>query len=321
MHVLYMQFLTIQALDRTVTQNKLHTSFQPHEKYIIASLFEKTDDAQRYFSIVSPRTIIKVWKNIISKHWTHKKRKPGRPPVSKAVKELILKLKKENFLWDSRRIRDELKKLSIDISHETISKILQHFRKTGDIKPSLSWKRFLTSNWSTLFACDFFTVTIFGMVTWYTFFIIEIKTRKIVQHCITTNPSIKFLRNQLSAFEDKHPGSTLIHDNSGELKWFPYDQYNFKDVSIVPYSPNMNAYAERFVRSVRQDCLDYFVIFTQGQLRRIIAAYIEYYNNYRPHQGLKGIPNGPPADFSKTGEIKKKPLLFGLHNHYYREAA
>ena len=96
--------------------------------------------------------------------------------------------------------------------------------------------------------------------------------------------------------------------------------YNFKHVSIVPYSPNMNAYAERFIRSARNECLDYFLIFTENQLRRIIRSYIDYYNNYRPHQGIKGIPNGPPEEFSKTGKIRRKPLLLGLHSHYYREA-
>ena len=73
--------------------------------------------------------------------------------------------------------------------------------------------------------------------------------------------------------------------------------------------------------SFREEYLDYFAIFTYGQLQRIIKSYIEYYNNYRPHQGLKGIPNGPPEPYPKTGEIKQKPLLFGLHNHYYRETA
>ena len=149
----------------------------------------------------------------------------------------------------------------------------------------------------------------------------ELETRKIVQYGITANPNIQFLRNQFSNFECEYPRATVIHDNSGELKWFPYKQYNIKDVAIVPYSPNMNAFAERFVRSIRQECLDYFVIFTYGQLRRIVKAYIDYYNNYRPHQGLKGIPNGQPKECSKTGVIKQKPLLFGLHNHYYREAA
>jgi len=81
----------------------------------------------------------------------------------------------------------------------------------------------------------------------------------------------------------------------------------------------MNAYAERFVRSVRRECLDYFVIFSQGQLNRIMQNYIEYYNNFRPHQGLKGIPNAPPEVLPKIGAIKQMSLLWGLHNHYYRE--
>jgi hypothetical protein len=125
----------------------------------------------------------------------------------------------------------------------------------------------------------------------------------------------------LSCFSEQFPNVHLIHDNSGELKHFPYQQYGIKGVATVPYSPNMNAYAERFVRSVRQECLDYFIIFTYGQLCRIIKSYVDYYNNYRPHQGIKGIPNGMSNHISKNGAIKQKPMVFGLHNHYYREAA
>ncbi len=82
----------------------------------------------------------------------------------------------------------------------------------------------------------------------------------------------------------------------------------------------MNAYAERFIRSIRKECLDWFIIFSEKQLRNIIKQYMEYYNNYRPHQGIKSIPDGrsPPQ---KSGIIKKKPLLFGLHHHYYRDAS
>jgi hypothetical protein len=148
----------------------------------------------------------------------------------------------------------------------------------------------------------------------------ELQSRKIVLHSVTSSPSMRFLRNQFSVFEYEHPSSTLIHDNSGELRWFPYGQYHFKHIGIVPYSPDMNAYAERFIRSVRRECLDHFVIFTQGQLRRVMQSYVDYYNNYRPHQGLKGIPNGPPEQNPGAGRIRQKPLVFGLHNHYYREA-
>ena len=321
LHALFMQSIALHALMRTLSQKGINVSFQPHEKFIISTLYKQTPRAWRFFSLASPNTILSAWKNAIAKHWSHPHKSQGRKPLSSAVKKLILKLKKENPLWGLRRIRDELRKISIYVSHETISKVLRHFRKIGDIQPTLSWKKFLSSHWNSLFACDFFTATTFSMVTWYVFFIMELKTRKIIQYGITANPNIQFLRNQFSVFEYEHQGATLIHDNSGELRWFPYNEYNFKDARIVPYSPDMNAFAERFIRSIRKECLDHFVIFTHGQLRNLVSGYIDYYNNYRPHQGLKGIPNGPPEPSSSTGEIKQKPLLFGLHNHYYREAA
>jgi transposase InsO family protein len=230
-------------------------------------------------------------------------------------------MKLDNPLWGCRRIRDELLKLNISLSHESISRILSHFRKTGDIKPNLSWKKFLSAHWNSLFACDFFTTDIFGFKRFYVFFIIQLNTRKIVQYSITTNPNIPFLRNQFSHFEYQFPDSYLIHDNSGEFKYFPYDQYNIKSIPTVPYSPNMNAYAERFVRSIRSECLDYFIIFNYSQLNKIVKEYVDYYNNFRPHQGLKAIPNAPPHDGNSSGKICKKPLLFGLHHHYFRESA
>ena len=305
---------------RYFKQHHIRSPFQPHEKYAVHSFFAMAKNPSRFFSLASPKTILSVWKHALSKHWHRSHISTGRKPLSTADKKLILKLKKENPLWGVRRIRDELRKLSIEVSHETISKILRHFRKTGDILPNLSWKQFLSSHWNSLFACDFFTVDTFGFKRFYMFFIIQLKTRKIVQYGITQNPSMQFLRNQFSVFEYEYPQATIIHDNSGELRWFPYKVYNIKDARIVPYSPDMNAYAERFVRSIRQECLDYFIIFTHNQLRRIVKGYLDYYNNYRPHQGLQGIPNGPPETGNSTGAIKQKPLLFGLHNHYYREA-
>jgi transposase InsO family protein len=315
--------IIIQKVLRVVEQNNIRNSFEPHEKYIISLLFEQTEHAERFFTLVSPETVLKIWKNAIANYWASftKKRKPGRPPVTKEIKELIIKLKKENLTWGSRRIKDELEKLFITVSHQTISKIIQHYRKNGCIKPNLSWKRFLSSHWETLFACDFFTVDTFGFKRFYVFFIMEIKTRKIAQYSITASPNIHFLRNQFSVFEHEHPNSTLIHDNSSELKWFPYSQYNFKHIATIPYSPNMNAYAERFIRSVRQECLNFFIIFSYNQLFKIIKGYIGYYNNYRPHQGLDGIPYGLPKECSTTGAIRQKPLVFGLYNHYYRQAA
>ena len=99
------------------------------------------------------------------------------------------------------------------------------------------------------------------------------------------------------------------------MKYFPYEEYEINGVVTTPYSPNMNVYAERFIRSVRQECLDWFVIFSEKQLRNILKSYVEYYNQFRPHQGLNAIPEGRPPDIS--GKIKRMLMLFGLHNHYY----
>ncbi len=171
---------------------------------------------------------------------------------------------------------------------------------------------------------------LFGFKRFYVFFIIELKSRRIVHYNVTQNPNIRFLRSQFSYFEELYPNSYLIHDNSGELKYFPYQEYEINGVATTPYSPNLNAYvgcipsnktgfcdqAERFIRSIRQECLDWFIIFSEKQLRNILRNYMEYYNKYRPHQSLKSIPEGKPPDVS--GKIKKMPILYGLHNHYYR---
>ncbi|WP_223292849.1 integrase core domain-containing protein [Breznakiella homolactica] len=150
---------------------------------------------------------------------------------------------------------------------------------------------------------------------------IEIASRKIIQFGVTDHPNRLFLKNQFIEFEYTHPGTTLIHDNSGEFRFFPYQDYSFNHVSILPYCPNMNAYAERFVRSLRQECLDHFIIFSFRQLRNLVSNYILYYNNYRPHQGINAIPNRPVPISNTIGKIRKQPVLFGLHNHYFRDAA
>ena len=102
---------------------------------------------------------------------------------------------------------------------------------------------------------------------------------------------------------------------------FPITWKNSDNAIGIPYFLDINAYAERLVCFAREECLDHFVIFIYGLLQRLIKSYIEYNNNYRPHQRLKGIPVAPAGTSPKDGEIKRKPLLFGLHSHYYSEAA
>ncbi len=193
-----------QRYRRYFNEKNIKLPFSIHEKWFIRSLYISTPKAQRYFTLVTPETILYIWKKAIRDYWTHGKvnvPKKGRPPITKAIKELIKNLKIDHYLWGCRRIQNELEKISIDISRETIRKVIQDYRKSGEIKPNYSWKIFLKSHWQSLFACDFFTVEIFGFKKFYVFFILELHSRRIEHYSITQNPNILFLRNQLSYFE------------------------------------------------------------------------------------------------------------------------
>ena len=312
-----------QYYRRYFKERNIRHPFELHEKWFIHTAYASDSCARKWFTLVKPETVLRSWKRAVAQHWTNsvkQKRKPGRPPITKVIKELIRDMKNTNFLWGIFRIHDELGKLNVDVSRETIRKTLADYRKSGEIKSNLPWSKFLKAHWASLFACDFFTIDLFGFSRLHVFFILELKSRKIVHWNVTEHPDIPFLRKQFSYFSDVYPDSYLIHDNSGELKWFPYTEYGIKGVATVPYSPNMNAYAERFVRSVRTECLDWMIVFNQTQLRNIMKEYVKYYNSMRPHQGLGRVPDGNQSE-RKTGRIRKERMLFGLHHRYYRETA
>ncbi len=98
-----------------------------------------------------------------------------------------------------------------------------------------------------------------------------------------------------------------------------YQSYGITDHPTCIASPNLNAYAERFVRSVRRECLDHFIVLCQRQLKNLMGEYIGYYNHRRPHQGLGNqIPSGRPPN--SQGAIRSRPVLFGLYRDYFRSA-
>ena len=247
--------------------------------------------------------------------------KSGRPPLTKKIKELILKIKNENILWGSRRIAGELKKLGIDISHVTVHRIIQAYRRNGYVKPIGSWNKFLKAHWESLFATDFFTVdTLFGK-RMYVLFIIQPKSRKLVQWRITENLTREFVRQQVIEFEEylNNEHAYLIPDNGSQYLGLDYSDYGITDKSTTERSPNMNAYAERFVRSIIQEAIDHFILVSEKQVKKIVDEYVIYYNKYRPHQGLGDIPE--KSAISSSGRVVCDDVLFGLHHHYYRDSA
>ena len=200
-------------------------------------------------------------------------------------------------------------------------RILADFRRRGTVRSSLSWRRFLATHIDSLFAMDFLAVDTVCGHRFYVLVIIAHKTRRVVHHAVTRYPNTTFLRQQLIHLRETVDGPIrLLHDNDPVFRFFPYDAYDITGVCNAIQAPNMNAYVERFIGSLRRETLDWFVIFGERQLKKILSSYIAYYNTRRPHQGInQNVPNGytPQTD----GTVVARPVLFGLHHHYERRAA
>ncbi len=325
-------FLTIavvkkenEILKRSISLQKRRIRLRKQDRVLLTIASRLSQLARGAVSIVQPETVLKWYRRLRRRFWTFPSmhRQTGRPRTPVEIRELVLKMKNENIHWGNGKIQGELLKLGIELDRRTTHQILADFRKQGRIQNGITWSKFIKSHVESLFATDFFTVdTLFGK-RFYVFFIPSyraLKTRTIIQFSITSNPTRGFVRQQMILFDEKAPGDKyLIHDNSPELKTFDYESYGIKDVPISTYAPNMNCFAERFIGSIRREALDWFVLFSERQSKRIISSNIHFYNELTTNQGLdQGVPDG--YESQKHGKVRSKPVLSGLHHHYYRVA-
>jgi len=309
-----------EILRRTVNFKKMKLKTARKDRFSLSLIAALSKRALSHMTIVKPKTLLNWQRKFIKNRWTYPKKKPGRKPVSKTVKYLILEMKQDNQLWGCIRISDELKKLGIDVHYTTVNRILQTFRKNGQIQPVGSWKKFLKSHWNSLFAMDFMNIdTLFGKRL-HLLLIMQMKSRMIVKWGLTEYPNREFVRQRIILLSEEFTEtSVLIHDNASVFKSIDYSNYGIKGVNTCIASPNMNTYVERLNGSIRREVLDHFLLITEKQIRKIISEYIDYYNNYRMHQGIGKTP--VPLDFPEIGVIKKKSILGGLHHHYFRSSA
>jgi putative transposase len=312
----------IEILTRKKGNKKLLLSFIDKLYFLFLHQISNLKD---HITIVKPETLLS-WQRLLIKHfWTFRSsKKVGRPLTPVDIKNLILRIKNDNLSWGIKKIQGELLKLGIELDRKTIRNIIRDFRKRGMVKKSISWKQFLSMHAQSIFAMDNFTVDTLTNVRYYVHFIIHHETRRIVQFAITTNPVREFVRQQIIRFSENInkascPSVFLIHDRAHEFD-FDYSSFGIRNIKTSVKSPNMNVIAERFIGSVRREALDYFLLVSERQIKRILTEYISYYNSKRPHQGLdQGIPLGYVPQ--SHGSVKSTPVLGGLHHHYFREVA
>ena len=252
--------------------------------------------------------------------------KRGHPPLNPEIVALIQQIATANRLWGAERFRGELRKLGWRVGKGTVLKYQRRFRPVRP--PSQIWKTFLRNHADAIWACDFIQVTDVFFRSLFIFAIIELGSRRIVHMGVTRHSTDAWVAQQLREATPFQQGPMyLIRDNDRKYgeRFATVARGTSIDIVCTPIrAPKANTICERFVGSVRRECLDHLLILDEYHLFRIMKAYIEYYNHYRPHQGLdQCIP--APVEISlpsvRLGPITAQPILGGLHHHYSQVAA
>ena len=267
-----------------------------------------------------------------------KKTKTGRPKTTAEIRELVIKIANETG-WGATRICGELKKLGCGvICRSTVQNILREYNLEPNPKRGPgSWHDFIHRHKDTLYACDFFTKKIWttsGLVEMYMLVFIHIGSRRIWVSRATANPNSEWVaqqaRNMCMVLEDDGiAASHLIHDRDTKFtKQFDgiFGSEGLEVIKLPFKSPNLNAHCERVIRTIKNEALDYFIVFGEDHLNHIVSSFVEYYNTLRPHQGVENVPlsGSVPEEQSVTvnpGEIVCREWLGGVLKHYERRAA
>ncbi|MDH3215712.1 MAG: integrase core domain-containing protein [Candidatus Krumholzibacteria bacterium] len=282
-------------------------------------------------TIVTPDTILAWHRRLIAAKWTYPRKRVGRPGVMKEIRGLIVRMAGENPSWGYARIQGALKHLDHRVARSTIAKVL----KEHGIKPSpdrpMSWRTFVRSHAHLIAAADFFTTEVWtahGLVRYFTLFVIDITTRRVHVIGTTANPTSAWMeqvaRNQKDCEEGFLNGKRfLIVDRDAKFsrKFKSILEGSGIEILLTSFlAPNMNAYAERFVRSIKSECLDQMIFLGRESLVRAIAEYAAHYHEERTHQGIGNIlisGTGP----ENAGIVETRERLGGLLKYYYRRAA
>ena len=280
--------------------------------------------------IVQAETVLKWHRQLVEWKWTYpRKNKGGRPRTDKETEALIVRFARENSGWGYGKIVGELLKLGLGTCEETIANI---FRKHGiPIAPlrksSISWRHLMNHYKEQILACNFFTVETIGLKTLYVLFYIELHTRRVYLAGVTDHPDGFWVAQQARQYvwyleEHQTNPHFLIRDNDKKFTEAHDTVFKSKGMRIIrtPYrAPNANAFAERWVRTVREECLDHLLVINEAHLRRILKTFIDYYNHCRPHQGLEQqMPIPRPEPMVITGLVERHKIL-GFISDYYRE--
>jgi transposase InsO family protein len=294
------------------------------DRFFWAWLSRVWTDWRSALVIVKPETVIAWHRRGFRLFWTWKSRhgQAGRPIVPREVRDLIRRMSRENPLWGAPRIHGELLKLGIDIGETSVSKHMVRHRKP----PSQTWRTFLDNHIKQLVSVDFFTVPTIRFQVLYVFLVLAHDRRRIVHFNVTAHPTAAWTAQQLrEAFPFDQVPRYLLRDRDrifGDDFAKQVSDMSIQEVLCAPRSPWQRAYVERVIGSIRRECLDHVIVFSEVSLRRTLRLYADYYHRSRTHLSLsKDAPEPRPVQPPELGCVVGIPQVGGLHHRYERCAA
>ena len=287
-------------------------------------------------TIATPDTLMRWYKRLIANTFdgSQERTKPGRPRVPEEVEQLVIRMAEDNPTWGYRRIQGALANVGHHVDKITVRNILRRHHIDPAPKRSesgMSWGQCIKLHWEVLAASDFFTVEVAiwqGLVTYYV--LVELSTRRVAIAGITPHPNAAFMQQCARQLTDHFDGFLLgkrylIHDRDSKCTE-AFDQYvrdnGVEPVGLPPRSPNLNAYCERFVRSIKEEALNRMVFLGEASLRYTIRSYLSHYHGERNHQGLDNQLIARESEVGQArGQVNRRERLGGILSYYYREAA
>jgi putative transposase len=284
--------------------------------------------------LVTPQTLLRWHRRLVQRKWTYAKaRTPGRPPIDPQIAALIVRMARENARWGCVRICGELRKLGIRVGATTIRTLLRrHGLGPAPRRSGPTWTQFLGAQAEGIVACDLFTVETIRLKTLHVLFFIQLSTRRVVAAGVTAHPDTAWVtqqaRNATMDLDDRGVSIRFLlrdHDTKFTRGFDEVFRSEGAQVLRTPIrAPKANAHAERWVQTVRRECLDWTLVLGRRHLLRLLRGYVRHYNQQRPHRSLGlAVPEArerrspqvnPPA-------VRCRDVLGGLIHEYHEAAA
>jgi putative transposase len=309
--------------------------YTPTDRMVLAALAKLMSRERWAIFLVTPATLLRWHRELVRRRWTYPSGgRPGRHPLDPAVVQLVLRLARENPRWGYVRIVGECRKLGVAVSATSVRTILgRHRLGPAPRRSGPTWTQFLRAQAAGILACDFLTVETVGLTRLYVLFFVELHRRRVHLAGVTAHPTGQWVTQQVRNL------LMSLQDNAGRWRFLIRDRdtkfaaafdavlaaEDIEVIKIPPRAPQANAFAERWVRTARSECLDWVLIWNRSHLHRVLAAFVTHYNTARPHRSLDlDVPTPAPVASVTTlpsaGRVERVDVLGGLI-HEYRRAA